>query len=129
MGLQKLSHKTIKSYMTGVRSYYVELEAFKEELKIFHTLIFERIIACIRQFNRKPNVKERHLITQPVLCTILTKLDKNTQQEASLYAAFCFAFAGFFSIGEFTWACRELNANFQNWYITQGSVLLSENQL
>lgn len=29
-------------------------------------------------------------------------------------------------MGEFTWARGELNAEFQNWYITQGSVLLGE---
>lgn len=35
MGLRQLSHRTIKSYMTGVRSYYVELGASKEELRVF----------------------------------------------------------------------------------------------
>ena len=32
-------------------------------------------------------------------------------------------------MGEFTWARGELNADFQNWYITRGSVLLSEDRL
>ena len=38
----------------------------------------------------------------------------------------CLAFAGFLHMGEFTWARGELNAEFQNWHITQGSVLLGE---
>ena len=32
-------------------------------------------------------------------------------------------------MGEFAWARGELNADFQNWYITRGSVWLSEDRL
>lgn len=60
---------------------------------------------------------------------MLTRLDKNTRKGASLYAAFCLAFAGFLHMREFIWARGELNADFQNWYITRESVLLSDDRL
>lgn len=47
MRLRQFSYKTIKSYMTGVQSYYVELGASKEKLDIFHTPILKHIIAYI----------------------------------------------------------------------------------
>lgn len=57
---------------------------------------------------------------------MLTRLGKNRQKKASLYAPFCLQFAGFLPMGEFTWARGELNTDFQNWYIIRESVLLSE---
>lgn len=115
--------------MTGVQSYYVELGTSKEDLEIFHTPLLEQVIASIRRFNGEPNIKERHLITRPVLRAILTRLDKNTRKGANLCTAFCLAFGGFLRMGEFTWIQGELNSEFQNWYITCGLVLLSEDRL
>ena len=80
----------------------MELGAFKQELKIFHTLVLQWVIADIRRFNKKPDIKERYPITWLVLHAMLAQLDKNIQKEANLYAAFCPAFAGFLQIGEFT---------------------------
>lgn len=80
IGVWQLSHRTIKSYMTGVQLYYVEFGASTEELDIFHTPIFECIIAGIRQFNGESNIKKQHPITRLVLRAMLTKLDKNTKK-------------------------------------------------
>lgn len=56
----------------------MEFEASKQELEIFHTPIFQQIIADICRFNKKPNGKKRPPITQLVLRVILTRLNKNT---------------------------------------------------
>ena len=58
---------------------------------------------------------------------MLTQPDKNTRKEANLYAAFCLVFAGFLQMGEITWAREQLNPDFQNWHITPGLILLSDN--
>ena len=122
-------HKLIKLYMTGLQFYYVELGASKQKLEIFHTLVLQQVIAGVRRFNGEPNIKEQHPITRPVLRAMLVQLDKNTQKRANLYTAFCLAFTGFLQIDEFIWAHRVLNLDFQNWHITCGLVLLSDNQL
>lgn len=62
MRLQWFSHRAFKSYIIVVRLHYIELRASKEELDIFYTPILEHIIASIRRFNGKPNVKKRHPI-------------------------------------------------------------------
>ena len=113
MGLRRLLNKSIKLYMTGLQSYYVELRASKQKLEIFHTPFLQQVIAGIRRFNEEPDVKERHPITWPVLHAMLALLDKNTRKRANLYAVFCLAFTGFLQMGEFTWACGKLNPDFR----------------
>lgn len=70
--------------------------------------------------------RELESATEIQLKTVPAWLISERWEGASLYPAICLAFAGFLHMGEFTWARGELNAKFQTWYITQGSVLLSE---
>lgn len=63
IGLKRFLHKSIKLYMTGLRFYYVELRISKQNFEIFHTLVFLQVIAGIRHFNKKPNVKKQYPIT------------------------------------------------------------------
>lgn len=81
--------------MTRLQSYYMDLRASNQKLEKFHTPVLQQVIASIRRFNRKSDIKEQHPITQLVLCAMLAQLDKYIQKKANLYSAFCLAFAGF----------------------------------
>lgn len=43
--------------MMELQSYYVELRASKQELEIFHIHDFQQVIANIKWFNQKPDIK------------------------------------------------------------------------
>lgn len=94
--------------------HYLEYGVSKQELEKFHTPILQRIIVVIQRFNKKPDTKEHQPITQPVLCAMLGRSDKNTRKGANLYSAFCLVFSDFLQIEKFTWALRNYNPDFRN---------------
>jgi hypothetical protein len=116
---------TMKSYLTGLRSYCVDMGM--DDLEVFRHPRVQRVIRGIKIFNgaREGDLRERLPITRDLLLRILARFDTNTQEGATYHAAFCTAFAGFLRVGEFTWTSAEwlLGAgDFSTWHVTRRSV-------
>lgn len=128
LGTRKLLAKTIKAYLTGVRSTHIDMGF--ANLDVFHHPLLERIITGIRRLRGEPDTRERRPLTRPILLQILLKFDTSTQYGASTHAAFCVAFAGFMRIGEFTWSESDrLKPDFSRWFLTRQSVDLKGDHL
>ncbi len=101
LSTQRLKAKTVKSYLTGVRSAYVDIGF--DDLSMFYSAQLERIIAGIRRLHGEANTKERCPITKDVLLRILVLFNRSTRLGATLYVSFYLAFAAFLRVGEFTY--------------------------
>lgn len=121
LGERRLQVKTIKAYLTGVRSAHINIGF--DDLKVFHHPMLQRIIAGIRRMRGEAGVKERRPITRDLLLLMLANIDKTTRLGANLHAAFCLAFAGFLRIGEFTYSINDRSdPEFAKWFLTRRSV-------
>jgi integrase len=118
---------TMKSYLTGLRSYCVDMGMGGDDLEVFRHPRVQRVIRGIKIFHgaREGDLRERLPITRDLLLRMLAKLDTNTLEGATYHAAFCTAFAGFLRVGEFTWTAAEWllgAADFSKWHVTRRSV-------
>jgi hypothetical protein len=129
LGERGLRTKTIKSYLTGLKSLHVDLGL---GTKPFGNPRLQRIIRGINRFQGEPNRKERLPITRNLLIRLLSLLDRNDPRDANLYGAFCLAHAGFLRAGEFTWSENNLvhgHTEFAPWNLTQRSIQFEEDRL
>ena len=128
LGDRHLQVKTIKAYLTGLRSAHVDMGY--TDLGVFHSPILQRIIAGIRRFCGEAGTKERRPITRDLLIQMLGLCNKTTIAGANLYAAFCLAFAGFLHISKFTYSTdNRASPDFASWFLTRRSVILHDDHL
>ena len=128
LSAKRVQSKTIKSYLTGLRSAHVDLGY--EDLAMFQNAQLQRIIAGNRRLHGEADLLERRPITRDLLLQILPFFDRNTKKGATLHAAFCLAFAAFLRIGEFTYTARDRDAaDFSQWFLTRRSVRLHQDHL
>lgn len=128
MGNRQLRAKTIKNYMSGIRSLHVDRGY--EELELFHHPVLQRIVAGIKRKNGDPDTRERLPITRDLLLKLLASLDQENQAQDTLHAAYCLAFAASLRAGEFTYTQTEAqDPNFSDWHVTRRSVQLYPDKL
>ena len=130
LGQRHLKTRTIKAYITGIRSAQLDMGATRTKLEIFHHLALERIVTGIKKLQGEAGRKERCPITRPILLRLLARLDKSSLEGATLHAAYSLAFATFLRRGKFIWSKSEWdNGDFQQWHASRGSILLEEDKL
>ena len=99
--------KTLKSYVTGVRSVHVDMGY--EDLAAFHSPQLERVIAGLRRMRGEARSLERRPITKDLLLQMLSYFSLRIREGVTLYAVFYLAFAVFLRVGEFTYTIKDLN--------------------
>jgi hypothetical protein len=129
LGTRGLKAKSIKAYLTGVRSYHVDMGHPDETLRIFHSNALQRMINGIKRVHGESGSRERLPIVRPILMQLLETLDSSTLLGATLHSAFTLAFAALLRLGEITWTEGDIGPAFSDWHVTRGSVLLEETQL
>lgn len=114
MGNQQLRAKSIKNYLSGVRSLHID-EGYKD-LNVFSHPVLQQIFAGIKRKNGNPETRERFPITRDILLRLLKPLDRANQAQATLHASYCLAFAAFLRAGEFTYTKTEAaDPKFSEW--------------
>ena len=99
--------KTLKSYVTGVRSVYMDIGY--EDLAAFYSPQLERVITGLRRIRGETRSLERRPITKDLLLQILPYFSLRIREGVTLYAAFYLIFAIFLRVGEFTYTIKNLN--------------------
>ena len=123
----RIKVKTMKQYLSGLRSYHVDLglpvAAFQDER-------LERVIRGIKRDHAEPDRRERSPLMSDSLLRILRELRQPSHTNHTLKATFTLAFAGFLRVGEFTYqpADLELGPNFRNWFLTKSGIKISRDR-
>jgi hypothetical protein len=102
LGIRKLKAKSIKAYLTGVRSYHVDMRHLDETLRIFQSNSLQRMINGIKRVHGKAGTRERLSIVRLILMQLLETLDTSTLLGAILHSTFTLAFAALLRLGEIT---------------------------
>ena len=83
-----------------------------------------------RRMYGEAGTQERLPITKDLLLQMLQRVSQRSREGATLYAAFCLAFAGFLRSGEFTYTSKDRDmANFGKLFLTRRSVTLFDNHI
>ena len=128
LSTKRIKAKTIKSYITGLRSAHVDIGY--EDLSVFHSPLLQRMIAGVRRLHGEADTKERLPLTKDLLLRLLSVFDSGDESALTMRAAFCLAFAGFLRIGEFTYNARDReDEDFAQWFLTRRSVRLYKDHL
>jgi len=116
--------KTIKLYLTGIKSYQLDLGI---DCTTFGDPRLERTIQGIKRDHNEPERRLRSPLTCPYLLDVLRHIRGSQYYHIVLRAAFILAFAAFLRVGEFTY--REidklLGRSLSRWFLTKQSIKVS----
>jgi hypothetical protein len=126
---RELKIKNIKTYLTEVRSYYVDMKHFDETLRIFHNNALQRMINEIKRVHEESRSREKFSIVRFILMQFLETLDSSTLLDVILYSTFILTFATLLRLDEITWIEENIDSIFSDWHVIRKSVLLKKTQL
>ena len=113
LSVRRLKTKSIKAYLTDVRSAYMDISF--EDLNVFHSPRLKRVLNDTRRLRDEAETQKRRPITRDILLQILSHFDFFIKHNATIRAAFYLAFATFLRMGEFTYESKDLhNEDFHN---------------
>jgi hypothetical protein len=99
---RELKTKSIKAYLTKVKSYYVDMKHLDETLHIFYSNALQRMINEIKQVHEKSRSRERLSIVRLILMQLLETFDLSTLFNAILHSTFILTFAALLRLNEIT---------------------------
>jgi hypothetical protein len=126
---RKLKTKNIKTYLTEVKSYHVDMKHLDETLRIFHSNALQRMINEIKRVHEKSRSREKLSIVRLILMQLLETLDSSTLLDAILHSTFILTFAALLRLDEITWIEENIDSTFSDWHVIRESVLLKKTQL
>jgi hypothetical protein len=126
---RELKTKSIKTYLTEVKSYHVDMKHFDETLRIFHNNALQRMINEIKRVHEKSRSRERLSIVRLILMQLLETLNSSTLLNAILHSTFILTFAALLRLDEITWIEKNIDSAFNDWHVIKESVLLKKIQL
>jgi hypothetical protein len=126
---RKLKTKSIKAYLTEIRSYHVDMRHFDEILRIFQSNSLQRMINEIKRVHEKASTRERFSIVRLILIQLLKTLDTSTLLDAILHLTFILAFAALLRLDEIIWIDENIDSSFSDWHVIRNSILLNNTQL
>lgn len=96
----KVQPKTIKAYLSAVRSLHVDADL---PFSICESPVVQRLIRGIKRFHGEKDRKPVQPITRSILLALLAQLKPGViPGHTTLYAAYCLAYAGLLRSGEIT---------------------------
>ncbi len=99
LGARGLQPKTIKSYLTGVRSLHVDADL---PFAVCESPVVQRLIRGIKRYHGERARNPKLPITLDILRRLCSSLSPTSLQDVNFQAAITLAFAGFLRCGEFT---------------------------
>jgi hypothetical protein len=102
LNTRELKIKSIKTYLTEVKSYHVDMKHFDETLRIFHSNVLQRMINEIKRVHEESRSRERLLIVRLILMQLLKTLDSSTLLNATLHSTFILTFTALLRLDEIT---------------------------
>jgi hypothetical protein len=126
---RKLKTKSIKTYLTEIRSYHVDMKHLDEILRIFQSNSLQKMINEIKRIHEKANTRERLSIVRLILMQLLETLDTSTLFDVILHSTFILAFAALLRFDEITWIDENIDSFFSDWHVIKNSILLNNTQL
>ena len=124
---RKLPHKTIKGYLTAVKSAHIDRGVSR--LDVFQHPVLQRLVRGIKKQQGGHTRRERLPITNDVLVKLIKEFDTTTEFGATMHAAFCLAHAGFLRVGEFTYGQADLEPDFDKHHVTRSCLKFRDGSL
>jgi hypothetical protein len=129
LDIRKLKTKSIKAYLTEVKSYHVDMRHLDEILRIFQSNSLQKMINEIKRVHEKVDTRERLSIVRLILMQLLETLDTSTLLDAILHLKFILAFSALLRHDEITWIDENIDSFFSDWHVIRSSILLNNTQL
>jgi hypothetical protein len=111
---RKLKTKNIKTFLTKIKSYHVDMTYLDEILRIFQNNSLQRMINEIKRVHEKANTRERFSIVKLILMQLLKTLDTLTLLDIILHSTFILAFATLLRLNEITWIDENIDSFFSH---------------
>lgn len=85
-----------------MKSLYIDFTLDLSELDVCSHPVLQKIITSIEKFKEERETRKLKMINRDILLCLLLQFKPHTLESANFNAGFCFIFAGFIQIENFT---------------------------